>query len=104
MQHSKMPIGPNPLLGGTDQLAVIVFPCQKVDFPNKYLGLPLSTSKLPKSAFQPLANRVANKLLAWKGRILHHSGRLTLIKTMLCAIPVYTSISISLLGWLLKAI
>jgi hypothetical protein len=35
--------------------------------------------------------------------MLQRSGRLTLIKT-LCAVPVYTSINITLPGWLLKAI
>jgi hypothetical protein len=83
---------------------VTIFPCQKVDLPIKYLGLPLSTSKLPKSALQPLADRVADKLPAWKGGLLHRSGRLTLIKMTLCTIPIYTSIRISLPGWLLKAI
>jgi hypothetical protein len=85
-------------------LAISFFQCYKVDFPIKYLGLPLSTSKLPKLVLQPLANCITDKLPAWKGRILHRSGCLTLIKTMLCAVLVYTSISISLLGWLLKAI
>jgi hypothetical protein len=32
------------------ELATAFFPCQRVDFPIKYLGLPLSTTKLPKSA------------------------------------------------------
>jgi hypothetical protein len=87
-------------------LAISFFQCYKVDFPIKYLGLPLSTSKLPKLVLQPLANCITDKLPAWKGRILHRNGCLTLTKTMLCAVLVYTSISISisLPGWLLKAI
>jgi hypothetical protein len=83
---------------------VTFFQCQKVDFPIKYLGLPLSTTKLPKSALQPLIDRIVDKLLAWKGRILHHSGRLTLIKMMMCAVLICTTISISPPGWLIKAI
>jgi hypothetical protein len=30
--------------------AIAVFPCQTVRFPIKYMGMPLSVSKLPKSA------------------------------------------------------
>jgi hypothetical protein len=50
-------------------LAMTFFPCQKLDFLIKYLGLPMSTTKLPRSAPQPLADRITNKLPAWKGRI-----------------------------------
>jgi hypothetical protein len=35
---------------------------------------------------------------------MHRSGRLTLIKTTMCVVPVYTIISIGLPGWLLKAL
>jgi hypothetical protein len=95
-----------PIRCSKDQvnMAVTIFPYQKVDFSIKHLGLPLSTSKLPKLALQPLADRVADKQPAWKGGLLHSSGRLTLIKMTLCVVPIYTSISVSLPGWLLKAI
>jgi hypothetical protein len=85
-------------------LVVTLFLCQKVDFPLKYLGLPLSTSKLPKSAVLPLADQIVDKLPAWKGMMLQRSGRLTLIKTTPCVVPIYSSINISLPGWLIKAI
>jgi hypothetical protein len=35
---------------------------------------------------------------------MHHSGRLTLIKTMLSAILFYTSIRVGLPPWLIRAI
>jgi hypothetical protein len=79
-------------------LVIAFFPCQKVDFPIKYLSLPLSTTKLPKSALQPLIDRIADKMPTGKGRIFHHNDRLTHIKTMMCVVPVYTSININLLG------
>jgi hypothetical protein len=39
-----------------------LFPCPVVSFPLKYLGVPLSVTKLPRSALQLLANRMADKL------------------------------------------
>jgi hypothetical protein len=38
------------------------FFCNKVDFPCKYLGLPLSARRLPKEAFLELIDKIANKL------------------------------------------
>jgi hypothetical protein len=78
------------------QVAASIFPCQVVDFLIRYLGLPLSIKKLPRSALQPLADKVAHRLPTWQGKLMHRSGRLVLVKTMMSSIPVYTSISIEL--------
>jgi hypothetical protein len=59
----------------------------------KYLGIPLSVKKVPKSAWQPLVDRVADKLPIWKGNLIQCSGRLIVIKTTLAAIAIYLSIS-----------
>jgi hypothetical protein len=80
------------------------FPCELIQFPIKYLGLPLSITKLPRTTLQPLMDRVADRLPSWKGRLLHHSDRLTLIKSTLTAIPLYMAISHGLPQWLLKGI
>jgi hypothetical protein len=66
---------------------IAVFPCQTVNFPIKYLGMSLSVNKLPKIALQPLIDRMADPLPAWKGHLMHCSGRLTLIKITLVATP-----------------
>jgi hypothetical protein len=71
--------------------------------PNTYLGMPLSTGNLSKVAFQPLVDKMSDKLLAWKGRLMHRSGQLTLIKTTLATMPVYTAISHTLSTWVIKA-
>jgi hypothetical protein len=42
-------------------------------------------------------------LLIWKGKLLHQSGRLTLVTTTLSALLIYTAISIELPPWLFKA-
>jgi hypothetical protein len=39
-----------------------LFPCNIVDFPCKYLGLPISIKKLPRSVFLELIDKVADKL------------------------------------------
>jgi hypothetical protein len=74
-----------------------------VEFLIKYLGMPLSVGKLPKSALHPLVDKMVDQLPAWKGQVMHHSGWLTVTKMMLAATPVYTAISFQLPPWLLKA-
>jgi hypothetical protein len=39
-----------------------LFPCIVVDFPCKYLRLPLSITKLPRSVFLDLIDKVADKI------------------------------------------
>jgi hypothetical protein len=94
------------LLSSEEQMATAsnFFPCQLIEFPVKYLGIPLSVTKLPRCALQPLLDRVADKLPTWKGRLMHRSGQLTLIKTIMMAVPVYTSISVGLPPWFLKTL
>jgi hypothetical protein len=68
-----------------------------------YSIFPLSVTKLPKSALQTLANMMGDTLPTWKGKLINWSGRLTLIKTTLSAMPVHMTISLDLPAWLLKA-
>jgi hypothetical protein len=75
-------------------LATGLFPCQVAEFPLKCLGIPLSIYKLLKTVLRPLVDRIAHKLLTWKGSLMHHSGRLSLIESTLSAMLVYTSIGI----------
>jgi hypothetical protein len=44
------------------QLAHDLYPCPIKEFLIQYLGMPLSTGKLPKSALQPHADRMADRL------------------------------------------
>jgi hypothetical protein len=95
-----------PIRCTSDQIlvAAYAFPCQVMDFPIKYLGLPLSVKKLSRSVLQPLADKVVDKLPTWQGKLMHRSGRMVLIKTTMSSIPVYMSISIELPPWLLKCL
>jgi hypothetical protein len=64
-------------------------PCEVKNFPCQYLGLPLHTRALRKIDVQPLIDRIASKLPAWKAKFLDHSGRLTLVNSVLTSMPVH---------------
>jgi hypothetical protein len=53
---SKCQLAPIRCSSEQVQMVTDFFPCQVVNFLIKYLGIPLSTTKLPKSAFQPLVD------------------------------------------------
>lgn len=80
-----------PIFGYDDNLQAIqnVMPCQVIQFPIKYLGLPLSVKKIPKAHLQPMIDEVAARLPAWQGPLMPRSSRLVLIRTVLTSIPVY---------------
>jgi hypothetical protein len=58
-------------------------PLSRANFPLKYLGLPLTPSRLKRIDFQPLVDKAASKLSAWNGRNLTQAGRVTLVKSVL---------------------
>lgn len=64
------------IYGGEDALQEIVaiFGCQVLDFPIKYLGLPLSTRAIPKAHYQSLVEAVARKLPPCHGTLMARSG------------------------------
>jgi hypothetical protein len=86
------------------EAAAQAFPCQQVEFLIKYLGIPLSTGRLPRSALQPLLDKAADKLPIWKGSMMHHAGRLALVKSTLSVVPIYTSICMGLPAWMYKGL
>jgi hypothetical protein len=58
-------------------------------FPVKYLGIPLSIRRLSDVSFQPLVDRLANKLPTWRTSMMPRAGRLALIRAVLAAIPLH---------------
>jgi hypothetical protein len=63
--------------------------CQLAQFPVKYLGIPLSTRRLPAASFQPLVDRLADKLPTWRASMMPRAGRLALVRAVLAAIPLH---------------
>lgn len=76
-----------------------VFPCVVSSFPCKYLGIPLSLTRLRRSEEQPLIDSIAARIPTWKSGLLTHAGRVLLTKVTLSAIPVHLSIACCLSAW-----
>uniref|UniRef100_A0ACD5Y547 Uncharacterized protein n=1 Tax=Avena sativa TaxID=4498 RepID=A0ACD5Y547_AVESA len=68
-------------------------------FPVHYLGLPLLSLRLLKKDLQPMVDKVARHIPAWKVGMLEQSGRLILLKSMLNATPIYPMLSLDLPQW-----
>jgi len=81
-----------------------VLACGVADFPVRYLGIPLSVFRLKWADEQPLIDKVAARIPAWKGGLLNVAGRTALAKATLSAIPVHTAIAIVLSPWAVKSI
>jgi hypothetical protein len=88
---------------GQIQLASSMFPCQVVDFPLTYLGIPLSIAKILNTTLHPLVDKMADRLPSWKGRLMHMSGCMTLLKMTLATMQVHSAIILELPPWLHKA-
>jgi hypothetical protein len=73
-------------------------------FPCQYLGIPLSVKRLCRADEQPLIDKVAARILGWKGNLLNPARRTALVKATLSAIPVHTSIALCLSPWVIQAI
>ena len=71
------------------QLITDCLHCNIASFPCKYLGLPLYLQKPSRADFQPLVDKVTNRLQAWQAELLSQGGRLILVKAVLSAMAVY---------------
>uniref|UniRef100_J3LFX9 CCHC-type domain-containing protein n=1 Tax=Oryza brachyantha TaxID=4533 RepID=J3LFX9_ORYBR len=78
--------------------------CKIQEFPVTYLGLPLSLRRLTKSDLQPTLDRFAKKVSGWKPKLLSPGDRLTLINSVLMALPVHILSVLELPQWTIKEI
>ena len=56
----------------------------------KYLGLPSLVGRSKKNTFQQLKERLANKLLGWKEKLLSNAGKEVLIKAIAQVVLAHT--------------
>ncbi|WVZ97911.1 hypothetical protein U9M48_043413 [Paspalum notatum var. saurae] len=78
--------------------------CLVGEFPLKYLGLPLHCGKLSRDDVQPLVNKIMNRIAGWRGKLLSHARRVTLIKSCLSSIPVYLLSFIKFPKWAIRCL
>jgi hypothetical protein len=95
-----------PIFGGEEALPEIdgILGCQVQQFPIKYLGPPLSTTKMPKAEVHSIVEVVARKLPLCHGSLMARSGRLVWIKSVLRAVPIYSMMADNLPPWVRKEI
>lgn len=67
------------------------FPLAEGSLPVRYLGLPLMTKAMKKHDYQPLVEKIRNKISTWTSRHLSYAGRLQLIKAVLMSLVNFWS-------------
>ena len=63
--------------------------CSTLEFPFTYLGIPVGVSSKSWIVWQPIVRKFEVKLAKWKQRTLSMGGRITLINSVLSALPIY---------------
>ena len=66
-----------------------VLGCKNGTLPMKYLGLPLGAKFKDKTIWNPILEKIEQRLAGWKHLYLSKGGRVTLIKSTLSNLPTY---------------
>ena len=56
----------------------------------KYLGVPLIHTRVTNHTYRDLMEKIQKRLAAWKSESLSLARRVTLIKSVTAALPIYT--------------
>jgi hypothetical protein len=86
------------------QQCVDTLGCRLESFPQNYLGLPLSASKLPASAFNSYIERTDSFLSSWQASLLNTMGRVVLVNSVLDSQLVYAMSTLSIPPAIIKEI
>ena len=68
---------------------VEILGCRESALPMKYLGLPLGASFKDKTVWNPILEKMEQRLAGWKRLYLSKGGKVTLIKSTLSSLPTY---------------
>lgn len=71
---------------GERQRILANFPFEEGTLPVRYLGLPLMTQSMRIQDYQPLLEKIRNRINTWTCRFLSYAGRLQLIKAVILSI------------------
>ena len=73
------------------------FNCAVGTWPIKFLGVPVSSSRITVADWLPLDEKMLKRLDGWKGRALSMGGCLTLLNSSLSSIPTYSMSMLNLM-------
>ena len=69
--------------------AALFLNCGQLVIPFSYLGIPVGTASKNWNVWQPIISKFEFKLSKWKQKCLSMGGRITLINSVLTALPIY---------------
>jgi hypothetical protein len=81
-----------------------LLPCDLLDIPCWYLGLPLPLKKNAKEQLQPIIDKIADQLPSWKADLLTKPGRKFLVQFVLTGMMIYLAMALDFPAWAYKAI
>jgi hypothetical protein len=81
-----------------------VFPCKLQEFLARYLGAPLSLTRLRRAQEQTIIDSISARIPTWKAGLLMTAGRATLAQTTLSAIPIHVVVCCGLSAWAIEEI
>ena len=79
-------------IGFSDEIApeaVSVMECQLAQFLMKYLVIPLSMHQLSIESLLAIMEKITDRLPSWMAGMMAMSGQLTLVKSILAAMPLH---------------
>ena len=87
-------------IGDVCNLVVLVglLGCRHSSLPLKYLGLPLGAKFKESSIWNPILEKLEQRLVGWKKLYLSKGGKVTLIKRNLSSLPTYLLSILPILG------
>jgi hypothetical protein len=92
LSKSKVdPVGQVPDI----ELLANIMGCNITYLPMSYLGLPLGAKFKSKQIWDPILEKMEQKLAGWQRMYLSKGGRVTLIKSTLSNLPTYFFVSVS---------
>ena len=82
---------------------VQVLGCPQGSYPCRYLGLPLTLRKQTAAQLMGMVDQLARCLPRWMAGNMPKSGRMTLVQSVLCAIPIHMMMALDIPQKVIKA-
>jgi hypothetical protein len=90
-----------PIRCGEEEKNVVqqFLPCQLLEFPCQYLGLPLTLKKPTRDQIQSFIDKIGDQMLGWKVDLLSKPGRKNLVQYVFTSMIIYLAMAIDIPSW-----